>query len=269
MSYRYIKNIDDWRFFMKYKNVPYLILFAVGGLSVESNGQELDLFQATDNAETARANSRTPQQRNSAASTEPYFTLVGTSRFGDKYFGSLLTKDRETLVVEWTPGKVTLIDGHRNFGIADIGSRSVSVKHPDSDPCVENTDKGVSCNGNIALLTLSNAKPLEARQRAVESSINVNTTTEEGEAIEVELNENGEPLTIGNTGVLTRNPFTGQLQSAPELTPEELAAREERRQRRAEQFRDFEIVRIGDDEIPEGMQRIRSPFGDRLEPAED
>jgi hypothetical protein len=59
------------------------------------------------------------------------------------------------------------------------------------------------------------------------------------------------------------------MQEAPILTEEQKAEREERRQRRAEQFRNFEIVRIADDEIPEGMQRIRTPFGDRLEPEEN
>ena len=61
----------------------------------------------------------------------------------------------------------------------------------------------------------------------------------------------------------------GTYLSRCNLTPEQLAARDERRQRRAEQFRNFEIVRIPDDEIPEGMQRVRTPFGDSLEPAED
>lgn len=252
---------------MKNNALLFLSMIMSGGMPPYTFAQELDLFQATDNPEETRQNTRSPQQRNAAANSEPVFTLVGTSRFGDEYSASLLTRERDSVIVEWTPGMVTGIEGYRNFGIADIGSRSVSVRHPDSDPCVENLDKGVKCNGNMAVLTLSNAQPLESRERETESTIEINTSSADGEP--VALNENGEPLTIGNTGVLTRNPFTGELQSAPELSPEELAAREARRQRRAEQFRDFEIVRIGDNEIPEGMQRIRTPFGDRLEPTED
>ena len=101
------------------------------------------------------------------------------------------------------------------------------------------------------------------RQAEPESEVEVNL----GEIDQT--GEEGEPATIGNSGVLTRNPFSGELQEAPNLSAEEITAREERRQARAEQFRNFEIVRIADDEIPEGMQRIRTPFGDRLEPDEN
>ena len=59
------------------------------------------------------------------------------------------------------------------------------------------------------------------------------------------------------------------MQTLPNLTPEEIASREQRRAERAEQFRNFEIVRIADDDIPDGMRRIRTPFGDSLEPIED
>ena len=77
------------------------------------------------------------------------------------------------------------------------------------------------------------------------------------------------PDTIPGTNVLRRNPFTGELQTLPDRTPEEEAERNRIRAERAERFRNFEVVRIPDNEIPEGMQRVRTPFGDSLEPIED
>jgi hypothetical protein len=131
--------------------------------------------------------------------------------------------------------------------------------------------KGVTCNGQFAVLSLSNASPI-AREIPDRNVISRNND----EAVILEAGEGGdqqitgalEQETIGNTNVLLRNPFSGELQTARNLTPEELAEREVSRQQRAERFRNFEILRIPDDEIPEGMQRVRTPFGDSLEPIE-
>ena len=227
--------------------------------------QELNLFQATDAPEERETNTRIPQQRRASSNSEPAFTLVGTSRFGDKYYASLLSRSNESVRIEWTPGRVGPIEGYSGFAIAQINSRSVSIRHPESEPCIENVEKGVSCNENFAVLRLSNAKPMAPRTRQAEPESEVEVNLGEID----QTGEEGEPATIGNSGVLTRNPFSGELQEAPNLSAEEITAREERRQARAEQFRNFEIVRIADDEIPEGMQRIRTPFGDRLEPDEN
>lgn len=235
--------------------------------------QSLDLFQATDNPEEDRTASRRPQ-RESQRVTEPAFSLVGTSRFGDEYYASLRHRDGSAVQVEWKQGTVVEIRGYSGFGVAQINSRKVSIRMPESEPCVPSEIKGVTCNGQFAVLSLSNAAPV-ARANPVEVQ---NTTDESGEESQVILLDSGEEVeirgepgqeTIGNTNVLLRNPFSGEVQTARNLTPEELAEREERRQQRAERFRNFEIVRIPDDEIPEGMQRIRTPFGDRLEPVEE
>lgn len=232
------------------------------------NAQSLDLFQETDNAqrveEPARRNQRTRE-----TTTDPAFTLVGTSRFGDEYFASLLYKDGTAVTVEWTPGKVINIDGYRQYGLANVGPRTASIRIPSGEVCQSNEEKGVACNGNIAVLTLSNGAPIERREIStnVENGISNNITTDE--ISQISENNEVDDRTIPGSNVLRRNPFSGELQTLPDLTPEEQAAREQRRAERAEQFRNFEIVRIPDDEIPEGMQRVRTPFGDSLEPIED
>jgi hypothetical protein len=228
-------------------------------------GQDLNLFQATDNPDERQTTTRTPQQRRASSTTEPAFTLVGTSRFGDQYFVSLLSRNNESVWIEWTQGRVKEIEGYLEFDLVQVNARSVSIRHSDSEPCIDNGEKGVKCNGNIAVLTLSNAKPMSPTTRQTEpesTEIGNSGTIVQSDGVE-------EPITIGNTSVLTRNPFSGELQEAPDLTTEEISSREARRQQRAEQFRNFEIVRIAEEEIPEGMQRIRTPFGDRLEPDEN
>ena len=233
--------------------------------------QSLDLFQATDSPDDERTTNRRPQ-RESQRATEPAFTLVGTSRFGNEYHASLLHRDGSPVQVEWIQGSVVEITGHSGFGLAQVSSRQVSIRVPESEPCVASEIKGVTCNGRFAVLSLSNATPV-VRERP-ERNITGNGSDEvifldSGEGEEQQIT--GEPgqETIGNTNVLLRNPFSGELQTARNLTPEELAEREERNQQRAARFRDFEIVRIADEEIPEGMQRIRTPFGDRLEEIEE
>lgn len=231
-------------------------------------GQDLNLFQATDNPEERQTETLTPQQRRASAITEPASTLVGTSRFGNQYFVSLLSRNNESVWVEWTQGKVKEIDEYRKFDLVKVNARSVSIRHSDSEPCInngDNGDKGVKCNGNIAVLTLSNAKPMSPRTRQTgpESTEIVNSGTI------VQSDGDEEPTTIGNNSVLIRNPFSGELQEASDLTVEEIASREARRQQRAEQFTNFGIVRIAENEIPDGMQRIRTPFGDRFEPDEN
>ena len=235
-----------------------LLLNTVTGLAWS---QELDLFQAVENTEENQENSRRTV-RPERQTTEPAFTLVGTSRFGERYVASLLARDGQKVTVEWEKSQAKEILGYRGFSVVDMGSRRVTLDLPENESCVENEAKGVKCNGSYALLSLSVAQPIE---QIAEQNRNTNIVAESAPGTESESDAEeaeSEPRVF-------RNPFTGEMQELPELTPEEQAAREERRQRRAEQFRNFEIVRIPDDEIPEGMQRIRTPFGDSLEPIEE
>ena len=231
--------------------------------------QSLNLFQETDNPQREVEQTRTTQ-RNRDVNTDPAFTLVGTSRFGEKYFASLLSRDETSILVEWTPGKVVSIDGYRDYGLANVGSRTASIRIPSGINCIENNEKGVRCNGNIAILSLSNGKPLENNDL---NTTEIDEVSNNEDAIVLNNNEtvieDESSNTIPGTNVLRRNPFSGELQTLPELSEEQRLAREQRRAERAEQFRNFEIVRIPDDEIPEGMRRVRTPFGDSLEPIED
>jgi len=252
------------------KSFIYKILITL--VSLDSTlvlGQELDLFQQIENGNTQQLENGRPQRSSQSQST-PAFTLVGISRFGDKYFISLNNRDGGSVTVKYDGQEITNIDGYRGFRIAGVKSRMVSIRNPDSDPCIENLEKGVKCMNGIAVLTFANGTPIKSKVKSneiltIESSELESITINEGDA---EVFEDS-PDTIPGTNVLRRNPFTGELQTLPDRTPEEEAERNRIRAERAERFRNFEVVRIPDNEIPEGMQRVRTPFGDSLEPIED
>jgi hypothetical protein len=252
------------------KSFIYKILITI--VSLDSTlvlGQELDLFQQIENGNTQQLENGRPQRSSQSQST-PAFTLVGISRFGDKYFISLNNRDGGSVTVKYDGQEITNIDGYRGFRIAGVKSRMVSIRNPDSDPCIENLEKGVKCMNGIAVLTFANGTPIKSKVKSneiltIESSELESITINEGDA---EVFEDS-PDTIPGTNVLRRNPFTGELQTLPDRTPEEEAERNRIRAERAERFRNFEVVRIPDNEIPEGMQRVRTPFGDSLEPIED
>lgn len=251
---------------MKHLNLFLFFIFTMGSVKVYS--QQLDLFQITEpNRQEDTARRRDRPSRENSNNTVPMFTLIGTSRFGEKYIVSLLSKDDKKITMEWTPGKIETIDGYRNYGLANVGSRKATIRYPDAESCFSNPKSGVLCSGNMALLTLSNADPIE-RSILNEPDSQAEVVGNPFELIN-DTNSDQNSETIPGTNVLRRNPLSGELQTLPDLSPEEIAARERRRAERAEQFRNFEIVRIPDDEIPDGMRRIRTPFGDSLEPIED
>jgi hypothetical protein len=219
--------------------------------------QELNLFQAVDIPANDPESDRSPQ-RSGSRNNSTSFTLVGTSRFGDKYKVSLLSSDGKPTLVEWKKNTTSEINGYRNYKIIDVGARTVTIDYPDGETCVDDESKGVKCNGSYALLSFKSGAPLlQDRIPAQISPPNDEPQSDEG-LVDIETSEDGRRMFM--------NPFSGEIQEIPQLSAEEQAVRDERRARRAEQFRNFEIVRIPDDEIPEGMQRIRTPFGDRLEP---
>jgi len=246
---------------MKIKDLKYIAL-VISFFFNQVIAQDLDLFQAVDLPDEGENNSRRAQ-RNERINSAPAFTLVGTSRFGDNYIASLKSRDGNSVIVEWEKGLVKEIQGFIGYGLVNIESRKVVIRLPEDDPCIPATDKGVQCNGDLAILTLSNAQPTEPTMVTEESVVETTNNNVSGS------DGNNQTDNDQNETVTFTNPFTGEEEERPALTPEEEAEREARRQRRAEQFRNFEIVRIPDNEIPEGMQRIRTPFGDRLEPVEE
>jgi hypothetical protein len=63
------------------------------------------------------------------------------------------------------------------------------------------------------------------------------------------------------------NPFSGQAELVDQQSPEQQATRDARQRARGERLnRLVEASRIPDDQIPPGMRRVTTPFGDSLVP---
>jgi hypothetical protein len=206
---------------------------------------EFRLFEAIDSAATADS-PRNRRTRNATATrntiANPEFTLVGTSRIGDKYSVILTHKDGNTVVVQAEPNTRTEIMGHSQFSIGDVGSRVVSINYPDGTNCVESKDKGVSCNtaANTANLTLTYGEPLAPRQRQVSEPVQAFKEAIEG--------EEDEPV----------NPFAA-LRDAAETNGG--SSRPANGDGNTSQFRPR---RIDPDDVPPGQRVVSTPFGDRL-----
>ncbi len=218
------------------------------------HAQKLDLFQDIETEETKNSD-RVPRNQQNAVNS-PIFSVNGISRFGERYVVSLITNNGSPEMVQWLPKSSSSLDGYPGYSIVDVGPRTVTLVYPQSSGCTSLPEKGINCSGPYMLLTLTNGNPIKQNNVPLKNDEN-DVSNQEDANINIVDNEEGR---------FFRNPFSGEMQEIPELSPEELARRDERRGRRAEMFRDFEIVRIPDEDIPEGMQRIRTPFGDSLEP---
>ncbi len=178
--------------------------------------------------------------------TEPYFVLVGTSHIGDSYSAILRHRSGNTIRVgKINPDGNTRIPDHQGYNIVHIGPGTVSIRYPDSDPCIDAPLKGVRCNQavNIAALELANGEPIARLSRAEEQDLEARArAAAEAEAEDPEAQE--EPA----------NPFA-QLRAAREANANSNNTQAP-----------FNRRTIADEDIPPGMRRVSTPFGDRLVP---
>lgn len=131
--------------------------------TVESN-QGFALFEAIENsaARSAEAPVRRNNRQSRATVAEPEFTLLGTSRIGDKYTVIIQPKDGEAIAVQADPAASTAIPEHSDYAIVNVASGAVSIRYPGNTDCVEFAERGVSCSeaGNIAELALATGESL-------------------------------------------------------------------------------------------------------------
>jgi hypothetical protein len=233
-----------------------VISFEIGYVSAQTTGQVLDragadaieskqdfaLFEPIEGSAN-RAASRT--QRDSSASrapaSEPEFTLLGTSRIGDKYSVIIQHKGGKAIVVKVGPGASASIPEHGGYSIVTVAAGTVSIRYPNNTVCVEFSDRGVSCNesGDTADLTLAASKPLASSNRSLALS-----TQSDGAS-------GGNPDT-GPTDVV--NPFAA-LREAQAENPADSSTSSGAR---------FSPRRVAPEDVPPGMRVVSTPFGDRL-----
>jgi hypothetical protein len=203
--------------------------------------QDLTLFEAVETpagGDSAGAG-EIREQRN--LPNAPAFTLLGTSRIGDKRRVRLVDSNGEELVVEMSGNESTPIPDHIGYRIAEFEAGKVAIMLPNGTPCIGADDKGVYCGPNgMAELSLTTAAPI------VVANTDEAANEDSGEAAEA---EDGQP----------ENPFAAALRAAAQNEANAQAGRG-----RPVNGGRFEVRRIAPEDVPPGKRVVRTPFGDRL-----
>ena len=239
---------------MKARNAFLLIFSVLTPLSLAQD-DSFSLFEPTEQPESRQevrqAERATPQ------STEPAFTLRGTARLGDNYSATLVSRDGQPVTMNWKPGSRSQVGSYAGFSVVGIQGRTVSLEIPADERCVESKAKGVSCSSSgMALLTLATATPLPPREPQQSQDAFAQAVAESSGDVEVIEGEVAEGLPL--------NPFSGEPQVPVQISEEERQSRAARQAARMRALQNFQPVRIPDDQVPPGMRKVETPFGDRL-----
>lgn len=268
------------------------ILLLTSLLAGLASAQELTLFEQveTDPVEQQQTQPQLIVNQNG----QPAFTVRGLLRVGDEYRASLVDRTGQMKEVRWRAGEDAMVPGMQGYNVVSVQPRSVTIEQPAGDPCVESPTVGVTCmSQTMSVLSISTAAPLPPRPEQIQytdpNNPNMGVYNNGGvpqnpfeAAIQAQqagmqqagfagapvgaITQDGVVVGRGPNGQVYVNPFNGQQQVVDQMTPEMQAAREARQRARADRLGQFQPVRIPDDQIPPGMRRVTTPFGDRLVP---
>lgn len=203
--------------------------------------QDLTLFEAVEAQAIGGAASAAQAGERRNLPNGPTFTLLGTSRIGDKRRVRLLDSDGGVVVVDMSDNDSTPIPDHIGYRIAAFESGKVTVSLPGDTPCMGASDKGVRCDSNgMAELSLTTAAPIV---------IAGNQEGSTGQPDQVNVAEDGQP----------ENPFAAALRAAAQNEANAQGGRSRRNNGER-----IEARRIAPEDVPPGMRVVRTPFGDRL-----
>ncbi len=250
--------------------------------SLGAPAQELRLFEPTEGEPVAAAPAGPEQPFATVGNGQPAYTLRSVSKFGDQYHAVLVDRSGQTVKVSWKEGESAPVPNSAFTVVSSGSSSTVSLNHPAGDGCVNAALVGVRCvDGNRSQLSLAVAAPLASNTQVPVLPQGAQGFVDNGNGGMV-MGPNA-PAGFFNDGVVGTfppgvdpaqsgqqvfiNPFSGEPEVMPQVPPEEQAARQQRQELRAARLRQFEQQqRIEDADIPAGMQRVRTPFGDRLMP---
>jgi len=95
------------------------------------------------------------------------FTLRGTSRIGKKRTAILKGPDNKDLVQRFENNQRTPIEGYEGYYLLGVKAREVQIEYPKGAPCRKsNEQKGIECDGEIAILSLVQGRALPPRRSA-------------------------------------------------------------------------------------------------------
>jgi len=171
----------------------------------------------------------------------PIFTLVGTSRIGDTRSVIVRHNSGDEVAVPLREFGATPIPGYESFAVVGADAGNLSIRYPGGTTCIEYSDAGVSCSseGNVALLSLTTADPLVAREPQQQGQ----SGSGEADAESTDEPENRNPFAI-----LRERARNGDAQAVDVVSSS----------------RRFTPRRIAPEDVPPGMRVVSTPFGDRL-----
>lgn len=223
------------------KNITIPLFAILAFVTNTGFAQDLTLFEAVETSANAGGPGAAQAREQRNLPSGPAFTLLGTSRIGDTRRASLIDSDGKVLVVALSDQGSTPIPEYSGFSIVSLDSGKVSISMPEDTPCIGSSDKGVHCSSNgLAELSLTTAAPI------------VLASSQE--------NNNGAPEQAGGAEEgQPENPFAAALRAAAQNEASAQSGRPRRNNGEG-----FEVRRIADEDVPPGMRKVRTPFGDRL-----
>jgi hypothetical protein len=242
--------------------IPVSFLLLGLCLSPAVHAQELRLFQEFEGDAVQPEAVVSPDQVFNQGNGQPAYTLRSISRFGSEYQAVLVNRSGEISRLAWQEGETPQVLNSGGFQVASVGPSSLSLQHPPGDACVAAITAGVTCvTGDRSELRLTVAAPLPPTVAAVPMQPGNPFGDAQMGPMPVD------PAMTDQAQQVFINPFSGEPEVLPQISEEERAERMARQQLRADRLRQFEQSSVIEDaDIPAGMQRVRTPFGDRLVP---
>jgi hypothetical protein len=231
--------------------IPSLVLATLLSMGFSSRALAQQDFTLFEPVETNDSQAVTPEARvareNRNSNGSPEFTLLGTSRIGDKVTAMLQHRDGKTVMVS-SDADGSAIEGYPDYIISGIAAGQVTITYPGGSPCMSYSDQGVHCNasGNAGELTLPNKAPLAPRTQDPAAAEAATLELANGVTEEVVPDPN--------------NPFAA-LQAA---AARQRGGRDGARDGGDAATRAFQTRRIDPADVPPGMRIVSTPFGDRL-----
>lgn len=195
--------------------------------------------------------------------------LQGISEIGGKLNVILQTQDGKQYrqqITDRNQRTPVKIKDYESFSLLEVKARQIKIEYPENAPC-RNSNKGVKCtaedNGKTATVSMELGNPIAAPPPPPLPQPPINNPFTNPQPANAAAPANVPPQ-AGKPAEPAHNPFLGP---GRELTPEEAKQREEEFKKRQQVYSQFQRTVIKDEEVPPGMRVVRTPFGDRLVPA--
>jgi hypothetical protein len=237
-------------------------------LTTPAVAQELRLFEQPE-GEAQQQDLPVNNEQVFGQGGQPAYTLRSISRFGDRYEAVLINRTGGTAKVNWRAGETAPLLNSGGFNIVAAGPGTISLTHPAGDSCVTAPAVGVACSSSdrselrlvvAAPLASNGVMPPQGPQQQADGFFQA------ADPLGVNAAQGNIPPDVNGQQVFI-NPFSGEPEVMPQIPEEERVARQQRQELRAARLRQFEQgAQIPDAAIPPGMERVRTPFGDRLIP---